>query len=234
MKQRIIIHSLYWNNIHDDIVKYQNKIFSMMGVDIVQYCDHERNHGEWMDFIIKSADDNDIIFFADIDSFPTNIKFFDWVLSSVDLSTIVGVAQVANHLSEHDKIYAGPIFLAFYKRTWLELGMPTMVNTSQYDTAQILSDLAIKANVQLELTYPYSCIEPRWSLSDRGVFGIGTFYNYGYFHLFQARHNKNVELYNSVAQDVLKSRPLDFEKYLRCRQKPQVGWMRSLCKKICY
>jgi hypothetical protein len=218
MQQEITVHALFWKNIRAELLQLQKAIFEKFGVPLVQHFDDMRDHGEWMDSIVRASPDNGLIVFSDIDAFPTDMHFFSWVLENISSRTIVGLAQAANHLPEPGVVYAGPSFLAFYKATWRELGEPSLCATDRYDPAQLLSVRAHQEGVALCLTHPYACIEPRWPLADRGVFGIGTFYDAGYFHLFQSRFDSAAPLYEAVASDVRNGSPLNFGKYISIQQ----------------
>jgi hypothetical protein len=208
------IHSLYWSNIDPRIVDGQRKVFSHFGIPLVQHHRPGVMHGDWMDELISSAPEDAVLLFADIDSFPTDRRALEWMLQIVASNAIAGVAQCSNHLASKRSIYASPVFLGFQKKTWMELGCPSMRPTSEYDVAQSLTVRAEASNVDVDRSYPYACVQSKWPLAHRGVFGIGTFYDRGYFHLFQSRFRANVDLFDAVAQDVTQGQPLDFERYL--------------------
>jgi hypothetical protein len=41
-----------------------------------------------------------------------------------------------------------------------------------------------------------------WNLADVGLYGIGTFYQSGLFHLFQARKQRNIKWFLRVCEQV--------------------------------
>ena len=75
--------------------------------------------------------------------------------------------------------------------------------------SQKLNDIAAAAGVQIDMIFPWACIIPQWRLGDVGLYGIGTFYKGGVFHLFQARHTPYTFILFDVADAVLNGRKID-------------------------
>jgi hypothetical protein len=209
-------YSLYWKNIQNDLLEGQRMAFDSLGIPLVQDLDDRTPHGVWMDKIIESAGDDEIIVFSDIDAFPLSKEAYLDAVDYAERGFIFGLAQVANHKNRKDELYAGPMFLAFAKKTWREIGRPSLRTTVDYDAGQFLTVRALEYNVGVHMIMPDACLLPKWPLANLGVFGIGTFYdNRRFFHLFESRSRRNKNLFLAVAQDVAENRPLDFNKYLQ-------------------
>lgn len=213
------VYSLYWKNIDLEILLIQKKVFDFLKIPLNQILADKVPHGIWMDDIVKSAQDNDTLVFVDIDAFPLTKLAFDEAIISAENGEIFGLAQSANHVESKGIIYAGPMFLAFKKKTWLDLNRPSLNSTYNYDAAQYLTVCANEKNIPVNIIYPNACIKPKWALANKGVFGIGTFYANNFFHLFESREMVYKELLKIVSDDVVNRMPLDFEKYLQVMRK---------------
>ena len=127
--------------------------------------------------------------------------------------TLVGLAQVANH-KDPELIYAGPMFMGISREIYRKLGSPEMAHNKTEDVAQALTNLAIQNDIPVELIFPSFAIQPKWPLSQHGVFGVGTFYgDQDFFHLFESRRKSGVDLFVAVANGVVSGRH-DFGQYL--------------------
>lgn len=121
------------------------------------------------------------------------------------------VRQVANYLPDRDHIYAGPMFLCLSKATWELLGRPSLMSSGTFDVGMRLSGTAKELGVPVDLIWPSFVCCPKWPLSDKGCFGIGTFYAGEVFHLFDSRSNKAwCYAFNEVADCVIARRRIDY------------------------
>lgn len=213
--------SLYWNNVSPTILAGQRSVFKKLAIPLDQCLSDGMAHSDWMHQVIDLANPDEILVFCDIDAFPISKHAFEKAVACAGSGKIFGLAQTANHLPFRDSIYAGPMFLAFRKRTFLEIGSPSLQPTTEFDVAQMLTLVAIEKGVGVELTYPSCCLEPKWALSDRSVFGIGTFYgDTEFFHLFQSRQSAYIKLFDLVAQDVSTGTKLNWDQYLKAIKRP--------------
>jgi len=208
------VYSMHWNNISKDIRDGQKSVFDCLGIDLIQENADQQSHGTWMNKVIERHAADDIIIFCDIDAFPlTKAAYLDAVRVAQE-GDIFGLAQFSNHKEGLD-LYAGPMFMAFRKRTWEDLGRPNLKSDKKYDAAEILSVRARQQGINIQLVMPSSCLEPKWALAEQGVFGIGTFYGHcEFFHLFESRQISHETLFSAVVDDVLAGRPLNFHHYL--------------------
>jgi hypothetical protein len=230
------VYSLYWSNLDKDIVDLQKKVFDHLGIPLVQELRDKMPHGIWMDDVIKRASDSDIVIIADIDAFPLNYAAYEKAITSAANNEIFGLAQAANHL-QRDKIYAAPMFMAFKKKLWADLGNPSLTDSLNLDAGQSLSECAQKQGIPLRLCFPTACIKPKWPLHNRGVYGIGSFYENDFFHLFEARdrfgRDFSKDIFKAVADDLLNDRDLDFAKYLQyAKRKPLREFLRRKLNKF--
>lgn len=205
------VHSFYKSNIHPDIVSSQKKVFDHLGIDLIQHLDDTLNHSEWLNKIFN--EDREITVVCDIDAFPLTRHSYCKFIDAVREGSVVGLEQVANHLNPNIT-YAGPMFLGCKSEVFRALGSPTLMHNSKYDVAQNLSVAAEDNGVMVEKIPPEFAIAPKWPLSDRGIFGIGTFYGrLDFFHLFESRNKSSIELFNKVSDSVVKNRH-DFAAYI--------------------
>ncbi|MGJ8587447.1 MAG: hypothetical protein ACSHXW_04780 [Yoonia sp.] len=204
--------SPYWSNIDKSILRSQKSVFDKLKIPLKQIATDGESHGDWMDRVAKNPEE-EIIVFADIDAFPLNRDAYELAVKTAEIGGIFGLAQIANHIDPLG-IYAGPMFLAFSKETYLRLGQPSLCHSDRHDPAQLLSISAKEFGVPLTLFYPRNVLIPKWALSDVGVFGIGTFYGENdFFHLFESRTASNILLFNAVSEDVVAGQ-LNFTRYL--------------------
>lgn len=207
--------SMYWDNIPAPILEGQARVFDMLGLPLVQEKRHGVRHGVWMMEVMERLGPQDIVLFFDIDAFPLRTSIVERAVGVARDGGLFGLAQTANHRPSRNEVYAGPMFMAVSKATYERLGRPNLRSSSQYDAAQELSVAARAQQVSIDLVWPTACLETKWPLADKGVFGIGTFYGQNEaFHLFESRQHRNVSLFEAVAGDVAAGKPLDFARYL--------------------
>jgi hypothetical protein len=102
------------------------------------------------------------------------------------------------------------MFMAISKPTWEALGRPSFKGDKQHDVAQRLNDIAEAKGVAIEKLYPWASIVPKWRLADIGLFGLGTFYRGGVFHMYESRFTPFSFILFEVAEAVLNDRPIDY------------------------
>lgn len=208
------VYSMHWDNIPDVIRHGQKTVFDALGIELIQENANKKPHGVWMNEVIDRHESNAVIVFCDIDAFPINAEAYARAVACAIEGGIFGLAQFSNHKKNTD-IYAGPMFMAFRKSTWEQLGRPQLRSSSDNDAAEIMSVLARQKDVALKLVYPSSCLIPKWALAEHGVFGIGTFYGQcDFFHLFESRRPAYERLFESVVSDVVAKRKLNFRDYI--------------------
>lgn len=231
---RLRIITLYWSNIPTAIVRLQAEVFRHLERPIEQVERTGMKHGDFLDNTMRDAAPDDVILFVDIDCIPTNREIIDHAHHVAETGGIFGCAQSAEAFG-YRRIYTGPMFMAISRRTWDDIGQPSFNATSSSDVGQAVHDRAQEEGVSIEYIYPWACAIPKWNLADRAVFGIGTFYGGGVFHLFESRVRNYAFLFQNVAQDVIANRPIDpilhataaIKRFALIRVKTRLLWIRD-------
>jgi hypothetical protein len=225
------IVSLYWDNIDPRVVEAQREVFAHFGLTIDQRERTGTNHGDFLDAFMAEIAEDDVALLMDIDCFPLNLEIVDRAFAAARAGRIFGCAQSTSHV-DSDRLFVAPMFMAISRRTWEGLGRPSFRPDASHDVAQRLNEVATAAGVGIEMLYPWGCIVPKWRLGEIALYGIGTFYRGGVFHLFESRKTPFSFILYDVAAAVLNDRPVD---YLALMEKalPQRGnqrWARRLTR----
>ena len=206
---RLRIVALYWDNIDPRVVRAQRDVFAHFGYEIDQREQTGVNHGDFLDAYMAELGEDDVALLTDIDCFPLNAEIVARAFAAARRGAIFGCAQSTNHV-DPDRIYVAPMFMAIARRTWEALGRPSFKPDKQNDVAQRLNDIARANGVEIEMLTPFGAIVPKWRLGDIALFGLGTFYRGGVFHLFEARWTPFSFILFDVADAVLHDRPIDY------------------------
>ena len=189
-------------------------MFAHFGLAIDQRERTGVNHADFLDAYMGEIGEDDVALLVDIDCFPLNREIVDRAFAAARAGRIFGCARSTNHI-DPDRIFVAPMFMAISRRTWERLGRPSFRPDSANDVAQRLNEIAKAAGVEIERLEPWGAIVPKWRLGDIGLYGIGTFYKGGVFHLFESRRSPFGFLLFDVAEDVLHDRPIDYAKLMR-------------------
>ncbi len=208
------IVSLYWDNIDTRVVAAQREVFAHLGYSIDQRERTGVNHGDFLDAYMAEIGDDDVALLTDIDCFPLNRAIVEQAFAAALAGHIFGCAQSTNHI-DPDRIFAAPMFMAIAKRTWDAIGRPSFRPDSENDVAQRLNAIAAANRVPIDLLYPWAAILPKWRLGDIALYGTGTFYRGGVFHLFESRWTPYSYILFDVAEAVLHDRPVDYASLMR-------------------
>ena len=208
------IVAMYWRNVDPDIVAAQARVFAHLGYAIDQRERDGVAHGDFLDAFMMELAEDDAALFVDIDCFPLNREIVARAFAAARAGKIFGCAQASNHI-DPDHVYVAPMFMAISKRVWDALGRPSFRPDKMHDVAQNLDTVARAAGVPIEALYPWGAIVPKWRLADFGLFGIGTFYQGGVFHLFESRRTPFAFILRDVAAAVLADRPIDYAALMR-------------------
>ena len=209
------VFTMHRDNIPDVVLQKQRDVFATLGIALQQEATHRIPHGTWMNDVVQRAASHDIIVFCDIDAFPLKRAAYELAVAHAAQSAIFGLSQFSNH-KKTTHTYAGPMFMAFRKQVWEQLGRPDLKSSSAYDAAEGLSVLARQHGVPLVLHKPTATLISKFALGNEGVFGIGSFYgDNDFFHLFESREPAYEQLLVAVADDVIAQRPLQFARYLQ-------------------
>ncbi|MEH6644534.1 hypothetical protein [Sulfitobacter sp.] len=207
------VHTFYQSNIPDRMVEAQAQVFAHLGIPLKQWKDDNATHCDWINTLLRDETLDEIVMIADIDAFPLSREGYENMAAQAANGMVAGLAQVSNH-KDPDRIYAGPMFMAVRRENYKALGAPSMCRTKIGDVAQILTDKAHDAGIEVALTYPTFALQPRWALAGHGVYGIGTFYgDNAFFHLFESRLSRSQDLFYAVAEGTISGRH-DWQRYL--------------------
>jgi hypothetical protein len=203
------IVALYWDNIDPRIVKAQREVFAHFGYSVEQREKTGTNHADFLDAFMAELEDGDVALLTDIDCFPLNREIVARAFAAAREGRIFGCAQSTNHV-DPDRVYVAPMFMAVSQRTWDRLGRPSFKADETNDVAQRLNDIAEAQGVEIERLLPWASIVPKWRLADIALYGIGTFYHGGVFHMYESRHTPFGFILFEVAEAVLNDRPIDY------------------------
>ena len=222
---------MYWNNIPVSILEGQKQVFEHLDIPLSQELAHKKPHGQWMNEVIARHLSSDVIIFCDIDAFPLSQEAYLHAVSIAESGGIFGLAQFSNH-KKSPEIYAGPMFMAFRKSTWEQLGCPGLKSSDAYDAAEVMSVLAKRQGIPIEMLKPMGALIPKWALGNEGMFGIATFYGEcEFFHLFESRRDAYVQLFDVIAKDVASGRTLNFNNYLEMAEASRLDGQQQAQKK---
>jgi hypothetical protein len=237
--------ALYWDNIDRRVVDAQRAVFAHFGFAIDQRERTGLDHGDFLDGYMAEIGEDDVALLTDIDCFPLNREIVDRAFAAARGGRIFGCAQSTSHV-DPDRVFVAPMFMAISRRTWDALGRPSFRPDALNDVAQRLNEVAAAAGVEIERLDPWGCIVPKWRLGNIGLYGVGTFYRGGVFHLFESRWTPFTYILFDVAEAVLRDRPIDYGELMRkaltrrgnqrwarrfTRWRKAIWW-RRLCKRM--
>jgi len=207
------VHTYYRDNIPPPLVAAQARVFAHFDIPLKQWLDNDLSHAQWLERMLSDPQDDGPVVIADIDAFPLSRAGFDRMVAVATSGALIGLSQVANH-KDPTRIYAGPMFMALPPTLYAGLGAPGLERNDAQDVAQALTDLSKEQGKAVELIPPRMAVQPKWALSDQGLFGVGTFYGeMEFFHLFQSRKRNSVDLFCAVAAGTIAGHH-DFQTYL--------------------
>ena len=191
-------HTLAWPDVDKRITAAHQSVTQHLGVE-VQYTFEAVDHGRWMNNAMMNSPD-EIIGFMDIDCVPTNrgvvlkaSSYVEWTQS------LVGLAQVSNHIAPAIHVFAAPAFFIIHRATWIRLGMPTFEASAGADVAESVSYAAEGKALRYRVLYPThyerAPHEGAWHLGNYGSYGIGTVFHGGVYHLYQGRLGAHADLF---------------------------------------
>jgi len=203
---RTEIYCLAWDNTNPVMLQSHFGVTHHLGLEVV-YCMENTPHGHWMNTILQGST-ADVVGFLDADCVPTNK---DVVKQAIDYAytnkSFQGIAQASNHLQYKGHIFAAPAFFFIHRETWNELGRPTFSETQQADVAQNVSFCAEGLGKRYSCLYPTHWdrepLEGAWRLGNYGLYGIGTHFRGGVYHLYQGRYQQNVELFAQRCNEIV-------------------------------
>jgi hypothetical protein len=203
-----VIHTLVWDNIASDVVRWHKQLTQHFQLPVV-YTHENTPHGAWMDRTLHAASE-DVVGFFDIDCVPTNTAIVDYAVTYANTyRTFLGTAQATNHIGHEPRchIFAAPAFFFIQRAAWHEIGAPSFAEAENCDVAQYVSKTAERAGRRYKCLYPThwenQSTDGAWRLGNYGLYGIGTHYRGGVYHLYQSRYNYNVELFAKRCEEII-------------------------------
>jgi hypothetical protein len=177
----------------------------------VGYTLEKKPHGEWMDTIMTNST-SDVVGFLDVDCVPTNKQVVDDAIAwAAENKSFVGIAQASNHILPKSHIFAAPAFFFISRAAWMEMQCPTFSETPNGDVGENVSYAAEMSEIRYKTLYPtHWTAEPveghAWRLHTYGLYGVGTHFEEGVYHLFQGRIEKNVQMFVNRCDDIIKGK----------------------------
>jgi hypothetical protein len=149
----------------------------------------------------------DVVGFLDIDCVPTNDTIVPYAARyAAESESFIGIAQASNHIPPKSHIFAAPAFFFIWRETWDRLGRPTFSETPHGDVAENVSYAAEMAGLRYRTLFPThytrTPAEGIWHLHTYGVYGIGTVFEGGVYHLYQGRYAHNVDLFVDTCREI--------------------------------
>jgi len=203
----IEIHTLAWPNTNVKMVEAHTNTCKHLGLDVAYHMT-QTPHGKWMDVIMDNST-ADVVGFLDIDCVPTNPGVVNTAAAwAAQNESFVGIAQASNHIWPKSHIFAAPAFFFMWRDAWTELRKPTFSETEQSDVAENVCYAAEMAGLRYKTLFPtHWTAEPEegaWRLHTYGLYGIGTHFEEGVYHLYQGRMDKNVQMFVNTCDSIIK------------------------------
>ena len=226
------IVALYWDNIDPRVVEAQRKVFAHFGLSIDQRERTGVSHGDFLDAYMAEIAEDDVALLMDIDCFPLN-------RADRRQGFRGGPGRVAFLAARSRATISTPTGFSPRRCSWRSRGAPGTSSGARAsapmqtnDVAQRLNDVAVAAGVGIELIYPWATIVPKWRLGDIALYGIGTFYRGGVFHLFELRWTPFSYILFDVADAVVNDRPIDYSALMQkaLSQRGNQRWARRVTR----
>ena len=231
------IVSFYMDNIDKKTVELQAKVVQKFNKSQVQHYLIKVNapHGIAIDYFwamngycpktlegqgIKQTLNHDVILFLDIDCIPLHENAIDMSLAAAREGILIGNAQRSNHIENNQHVFTAPSATAISAETFLQLKMPSALETSRGDVLEEYTYMAEKEGIPVDFLMPLRYDSspqryawegnqpPYWALADgMPVYGMGTTYGKGttelFYHNFQIRMEGQQEKFQKKCESIL-------------------------------
>ncbi len=185
-ERNVAIVSFYMQNISNDVVSAQRKVFEKFGLEIRQVL-FDSVHPTAIDNEIDRLRYFDYVIVFDIDAIPLTGDAIAKILYNCDhYAGVVGIAQQSNHIN-NDHPYAGPSCIAFSQSVYEKLGRPKFQWTPRSDVGEEITWIAQEKGIPVCLLNVSNIDENKWKLGQDGQFGLGTTYENIVYHAFECR-----------------------------------------------
>jgi hypothetical protein len=202
---QVEIHTLSWENSNPKILEMHKKVMSHFNIPVF-YTVKNIHHGEWMNSVLTTST-ADIIFFLDADCVPLKREFILEAIGYCQRGYLVGNAQVTNCIKAKHDLFCAPSFIGITKQMYESLGKPNAMNNERSDVAQEITRAAVDREKRIKMYFPTSFQGVPsggiWRLSSYGYYGVGTIYEDKMYHLYQSRHQKNIDMFVQTCNHIL-------------------------------
>ena len=190
---RAVIVSFYMRNIPDAVVDAQRRVLDAFAPPDVAISQIRTRllHSQSIESYMRQTR-YPVVLFLDIDCIPTRPGAIEALIERAEAGYLVGSAQRTNHLENGGHIYVAPSCMAISKETYRKLGQPSASKTPRGDVAEEFTYIAEERGVPCEIHLPIASEEPLWPLAgDNPVYGRGTTFANGFWHLFFIREHEH-------------------------------------------
>jgi len=201
--------------------KVVNKFASLTGIDFYPLFYNAKDGDLYPDQVIDYAlnvlfyeKQYDNVLILDVDCIPITFDALPYVFDKANNGVLIGNAQRSHYIENNEHVFIGSSCICINKTVFEHLGKPSFVPTKRGDIAEELVYIAQAKNMPVEFLIPhdyeaspYGAAE--WALTGNlNPYGIGTTFmkengDLMFYHLFESRHNLNVERFLAKVQQVL-------------------------------
>lgn len=229
MSLKVSINTFYYPGTNIEFVNAHKNVLKHFNIP-VNYYEQQIHHAQFMEEVINRSD-ADVVGFLDIDCVPlTKDAVGDLVRYVVKNKSIAGNVQATNHLYPMSHLFIAPSCFFIWKPLYDAIGKPSFFPTQHTDVAQNVCRIAEEYGVRSKAFYPtHFEDEPEegvWWLHNYGLYGVGTVFDGKFYHLFQSRFQKNVDLFIKRCSQIVNgtfstdgmfnSRDFDFSGRIAC------------------
>jgi len=206
MNLKVSINSFYYPGTNEEFVNAHKEVMKHFNVP-VNYFEKHIHHAQFMQDIMQSSD-ADVVGFLDIDCIPLQKNSINELVKFAALNkSIAGTVQATNHLNPMSHLFVAPSCFFIWKDLYTAIGSPTFFPTNQTDVAQYVCHVAEQHGVRMKAFFPtHFEDEPEegvWRLHNYGLYGVGTVFAGKFYHLFQSRFQKNVNMFIKRCNQVI-------------------------------
>ncbi len=150
---KIEFNSLHWDNVDSEMLAAHKRVMEYFNIPMNYHNRTGFNHGSWMQWVINNSE-SDVVVFMEPDCIPLNKNFIEYIKYANRHETLVGIAQVSNHIPPKSHIYAAPGFYAISKKAYDKLGRPSFTETQRSDTAEEICYIAESKGMKYRALMP--------------------------------------------------------------------------------
>jgi hypothetical protein len=207
------IHTLSWPDNDPKMVAAHKAVTKYLELPVI-YTEQKVMHGAWMNHILENST-ADVLGFFDSDCVPTNKDIVMYAANyALAHQSFIGIAQASNHIAPKSHIFAAPAFYFIYREAWTRIGKPSFLETfpqgGRSDVAEEVSYRAEERGLRYKALYPTHFerepVEGAWHLGNYGIYGVGSHFEGGVYHLYQGRFGNNSDLFVQRCADIVEGK----------------------------